>query len=82
MTVLSGLTEGDVALGGAVELDDVLHVEAVDEVLPHGAPHAVADHEANAVLRVRGLRRCRKHVAADLTDVLHHLPPTIKINLQ
>ena len=65
--------DATVALGGAVELADLGHAEALGEGLPHVGPQAVADGQAHAVPALRGPHGLGEQVAADLPDVLHHL---------
>lgn len=62
-----------VALGGAVELADLPHAEALRELLPDGRPQPVTHGQAHAVPPLRVTNRLPQQVAADLPDVLHHL---------
>lgn len=62
-----------VALGGAVELADLPHAEALRELLPDGRPQPVTHGQAHAVPPLRVTDRLPQQVAADLPDVLHHL---------
>lgn len=62
-----------VTLGSSVELADLFNAEALSEGLPHTGAEPVTHSQAHAVPTLWWAHRLRQQVAADLTDVLHHL---------
>src|ERR1700730_2427188 len=61
--------QGDVALGGAVELQDRRDGEARLELRPHVRPQAVAAAQAQPVRALLGVRRRIDEIAAQLADI-------------
>ena len=59
-----------VALGGAVELGDVLDAEPLDEFCPDLRPQTVAEDEADFVLLLLWTFRSAQEITAKLSDVL------------
>src|SRR5262249_14687874 len=62
--------ERGVALGRAVELDDLRDREALLERRPDVRAQAVADRDSDVVVRVVGARRQVQQIAAELAEVL------------
>lgn len=62
-----------VALGGAIELADLRHTEALRELLPDGRPQPVTHGQAHAVPPLHIANRLPQQVTADFTYVLHYL---------
>jgi len=62
-----------VALGGSVELPDLLDAEALGEVLPDGGSQPVAHCQPHAVLRFRLSDWLVQKIPADFPDILNNL---------
>lgn len=64
------LTEHDIALGSAVKLDHLRHMESFLDALPDRAGHPVPENGPQLVLLLRGALGGRDQEPTQLADVL------------